>query len=110
MKKEEYKKRNNNKRHLAHLVEDEDEEQEKEGPRRKQAKEEDAKEYVLFSALFGSVTPGEDTWLIDSGASKHMTRKKKTLSKLEEKNSSQKVMTINILSKVLVKQTISLIL
>ena len=69
MKKEEYKKRNNNKRCHAHLDEDEDEE----GPQRKQAREEDAEEYVLFSALSGSVTPGEDTWLIDSGASKHMT-------------------------------------
>ena len=47
-------------------------------------------EYVLFSALSRSVTPGEDTWLIDSGASKHMTGHKKTLSKLEEKNSPQK--------------------
>ena len=38
------------------------------------------------------MTPGEDTWLIDSGASKHMTgMEKKTLSKLEEKNSPQKV-------------------
>ena len=37
------------------------------------------------------MTPGEDTWLIDSGASKHMTGQKKTLSKLEEKNSPQKV-------------------
>ena len=33
----------------------------------------------------------EDTWLIDSGASKHMTGKKTTLSSIEEKNSSQKV-------------------
>ena len=84
MKRQEYKKRNNNnKRHHAHLAEDEDEEEEEEGPQRKQARE-DAKEYVLFSALSGSVTPGEDTWLIDSGASKHMTRQKKILSKLEE--------------------------
>ena len=37
------------------------------------------------------VTPGEDTWLIDSGASKHMSGKNKILSKLEEKNSPQKV-------------------
>ena len=35
--------------------------------------------------------PGEDTWLIDNGASKHMTGQKKTLSRLEEKNSPQKV-------------------
>ena len=37
------------------------------------------------------MTPGEDTWLIDSGASKHMTGQKKTLSKIEEKNSPKKV-------------------
>ena len=37
------------------------------------------------------MTPREDTWLIDSGASKHMTGQKKTLSKLEEKNSPKKV-------------------
>ena len=46
---------------------------------------------MLFSALSGSVTVGEDTWLIDSGASKHMTRKKTTLSNLEEQNSPQKI-------------------
>ena len=92
MKRKEYKKRiNNNKRHHAHLAEDEDEEEEEEGPPRKQAREEDAEAYVLFSALSRSVTHGEDTWLIDSGASKHMTGQKKTLSKLEEKNSPQKV-------------------
>ena len=39
--------------------------------KRKQAREEDAEEYVLFSALSGTITPGEDTWLIHSGASKH---------------------------------------
>ena len=37
------------------------------------------------------MTPKEDTWLVDSGASKHMTGQKETLSKLEEKNSPQKV-------------------
>ena len=47
---------------------------------------------MLFFALFGFVIPREDTWLIDSGASKHMTRKKQTLSRLEEKNSAQKVL------------------
>ena len=46
---------------------------------------------MLLSALFGSATPREDTWLIDSGASKHMTGKKTTLSNIEEKNSAQKV-------------------
>ena len=37
------------------------------------------------------MTQGEDTCLIDSGASKHMTRQNKTLSKLEDNNSPQKV-------------------
>ena len=91
MKREEYNKRNNYKRHHAHLAEDEDEEEEEEGPRRRHAREEDAEEYALFSALSGSVTPGEDTWLIDSGALKHMPGQKKFLSKLEEMNSPQKV-------------------
>ena len=76
--------------HHAHLDEDEDESEE-ETPRKRQSKEEDVEEYVLFSALFGFVTPGEDTWIIDIGESKHMTRKKKTLSILEEKKSPQKV-------------------
>ena len=82
MRRQEYRKRiNNNKRHHAHLAEDEDEEEEEEEeiPPRKQAREEDAEEYVLFSALSGSITPGEDTQLIDSGASKNMMGQNKTL-------------------------------
>jgi hypothetical protein len=61
---EEYKKRNN-KRHHAHATEDDE-------PPKKVTKEE-IEDYILFFALSGSVTPGEDTWLIDNGASKHMT-------------------------------------
>ena len=75
------KKNNNKKRHHADLAEDEDEER----PWNR-TRGEDVEEYVLFSALFGHVTPGEYTWLIDSGASKHMIGKKTTLSILEEKN------------------------
>jgi hypothetical protein len=63
-RREEYKKRNN-KRHHAHATEDDK-------PPRKLTKEE-IEDYVLFSSLLGSVTPREDTWLIDNGASKHMT-------------------------------------
>ena len=48
------------------------------------------KDHVLISALSGSISPGEDTWLIDSGASKHMTSKKNTLSCISEKKFSQK--------------------
>ena len=76
----------NNKRHHAHLAEDENEER----PRNKTIGEY-VEEYVLLSALFGSITLGEDTWLIDNGASKHMIGKKQTLSRIEEKNSPQKV-------------------
>ena len=91
MKKEEYNKRNNKKIHHAHLAKYEDEEEEEEGPQRKKAREEYAEYYVLFFALSGSIKPREDTWLIDSGASKHMTGQKKILSKLKERNSPQKV-------------------
>jgi hypothetical protein len=62
-RREEYKRKN--KRHHAHAVEDEE-------PPAKILKEQ-IKDYVLISALSGSVTIGEDTWLIDSGSSKHMT-------------------------------------
>jgi hypothetical protein len=81
-RREEYKKRNN-KRHHAHAAEDDE-------PPNKLAKEE-IEEYVLFSALPGFVTPGEDTWLIDNGASKHMTSQKNTLSRLIEKDSPTKI-------------------
>ena len=37
------------------------------------------------------MTPGEDTWLIDSSASKHMTGQKDILSSLIEKDFPQKV-------------------
>jgi hypothetical protein len=46
------------------------------------------KDHVLISTLSGSVTPGEDTWLIDSGASKNMMGKRNTLSCILEKKFS----------------------
>jgi hypothetical protein len=76
-RREEYKKRNN-KRHHAHAVEDD------EAP--KNVTKEEIEYYVLFSALSGSVTPGEDTRLIVSVASKNMTGKKDILSSLIEKD------------------------
>jgi hypothetical protein len=81
-RREEYKKINN-KRHHAHAVEDDE-------PPTKLTKE-NIEDYVLFSALSGSVTPGEDNWLIDSGASKHMTIQRDILSSLTEKDFPQKV-------------------
>jgi hypothetical protein len=80
-KREEYKRKQ--KRLHAHVVEDEE-------PPAKMIREE-IKDHVLISALSGSVTPGEDTWLIDSGASKHMTGQRNILSCISEKKFSQKV-------------------
>jgi hypothetical protein len=77
VRREEYKRKH--KRQHAHIAEDEE-------PPMKMIKD-----HVLISALSGSVSPGEDTWLIDSGASKHMTGKKNTLSCISEKKFSQKV-------------------
>jgi hypothetical protein len=80
-RREEYKRKH--KRHHAHAVEDEE-------PPAKMIREQ-IKDYVLISALSGSVTHGEDTWLIDSGASKHMIGQKNILSCVSEKKFSQKV-------------------
>jgi hypothetical protein len=58
VRREEYKRKH--KRQHAHIAEYEE-------PPMKMIKD-----HVLISALSGSVSPGEDTWLIDNGASKHM--------------------------------------
>jgi hypothetical protein len=65
VRREEYKRKH--KRQHTHIAEDEE-------PPMKMIKD-----HVLISALSGSVSPGEDKWLIDSSASKHMTGKKNTL-------------------------------
>jgi hypothetical protein len=52
---------------------------------------EQIKDYVLILALSGLVTHAEDTWIIDSGASKHMKDHKNIPSCISKKNFSQKV-------------------
>jgi hypothetical protein len=52
---------------------------------------EQIEDYVLISSLLGSGSPGEDTWHIDSGASKHMTGQRDILSFLTEKKFPKKV-------------------
>jgi hypothetical protein len=74
VRREEYKRKH--KRQHAHIAKDEK-------PPMKMIKDN-----VLIS---GSVSPREDTWLIDSSASKHMMGKKNTLSCISENNFSQKV-------------------
>jgi hypothetical protein len=80
-RREEYKRKH--KRLHAHVVEDE------ELPSK--MIREQIKDHVLISSLSGSVTPGEDTWLIDSGASKHMTGQRNILSCILENKFSHKV-------------------
>ena len=43
------------------------------------------REYYLVSVLSGSLITREDTWLIDNGASNHMSGYKGTISNLKEK-------------------------
>ena len=77
-----HKKKGNNRRHHAHAAEDDE-------PSSKRIKQESDdsssdEEYVLISALMGTISHGSNAWLIDSGASKHMTRFKESFVKLSE--------------------------
>ena len=71
-----------------HVAKDSDQEVEQEAKK----DEESSEEYVLISTLTGSISPGNDNWLVDSGASKHMTGYKDSLSCLVQKESPHKVM------------------
>ena len=67
-------------RHHAHAAEDDELSR-----KRSRYESEDyssEEEYVLISSLTGNITHGSDDWLIDSGASKHMTRFKESFVKL----------------------------
>ena len=64
----------------------------KEDEEKTKENEDSCEEYALISALTGSVSPGNDTWLVDSCASKHMTGYKDSLSFLVQKDSPHKVM------------------
>ena len=84
-----HKKKGNKKTHHAHIEEDDE-------PPRKKAKEESddsssGEEYVLISALTGTITHGSNDCLIDSGASKHITGFKESFVKLFEHKSPHKV-------------------
>ena len=48
-------------------------------------------EYVLISALTSTVTHGNNDWLVDSGASKHMTGYKESFINLSKHESPHKV-------------------
>ena len=74
-------------RFKAHAIGDSDQEIEEEAKK----DEDSSEEYVLSSSLTGSISPGNDTWLIYSGASKHMTGYKDSLSCLVQKVSPHRV-------------------
>jgi hypothetical protein len=63
----EIKKKKGGKKHQAHTTENDK-------PPKKVAKQDESsdEDYVLISSLTGTVTHGSDTWLVNSGASKHM--------------------------------------
>jgi hypothetical protein len=80
------KEKEKGKRHHAHATEDDE-------PPKKIAREDDSSDddYVLISTLTGTITPRNDTWLVDSGASKHMTGYKGSMSNLIHKYSPHNV-------------------
>ena len=77
-----HKKKGNKRRHHAHATEDDE-------PSTNRIRQESddslsEEEYVLISALTGTVSHGRNDWLIDSGASKHMMVLKESFVKLSE--------------------------
>jgi hypothetical protein len=80
------KEKEKGKRHHAHATADDE-------PSKKIAREDDSSDddYILILTLIGIVTPGNDTWLVDIDASKHMTWYKDSLSNLIHKDSPHNV-------------------
>jgi hypothetical protein len=67
-----------------------------EEPQRRQTRaatkeQEQHKEYYLISALSDTITKSEEIWLIDSGASRHMTGFKQNLANYQDKKYKAKV-------------------
>jgi hypothetical protein len=67
-----------------------------EEPQRRQTRaatkeQEQHKEYYLISALSGTITKSEEIWLIDNGASRHMTGFKQNLANYQDKKFKAKV-------------------
>jgi hypothetical protein len=74
------------KRHHVHTAKDDE-------PHNKVANEDESSDegYVLISAVTGTVTHGSDIWLVDNGASQHMTGYKDSVSNITHKDSPHKV-------------------
>ena len=82
-------KKSNRERHHVHIAEDDE-------PTKKRIREErvdssSGEEYVLILELTRNITHGSNDWLVDSGASKHMTRYKESFISLPKHESPHKV-------------------
>ena len=84
-----FRGRQGQKRHHAHAAEDDEPSRKRSRYESEDSSSED--EYVLISALIGNITHGSYDWLIDSGASKHMTGFKESFVRLSEHESPHKV-------------------
>jgi hypothetical protein len=75
-------------KHHASTVEDDESKRNQKSPSNEK---ENRKEYYLVSALSTSVFTGPKTWLVDSGASKHMIGYKEILSDFKTKSFVEQV-------------------
>ena len=84
-----HKKKGSKRRHHSHAAEDD--EPSSKITRYESEDSSSEEEYVLIFALMRNITHGSNDWIIDSGASKHMTRFKESFVKLLEHESPHKV-------------------
>jgi hypothetical protein len=84
-----YRKKNPRKgKHHASTIEDDEFKRNYKSPSNER---ENRKEYYLVSTLSSTVITGPKTWLVDSGASKRMTRYKEILSNFKKKSFAEQV-------------------
>jgi hypothetical protein len=84
-----YRKKNPRKgKHHASTAEDNESKRKQKSPPNES---ENRKEYYIVFALSSSVFTGPKTWLVDSGASKHMTVYKEILSDFKTKSFAEQV-------------------
>ena len=84
-----HKKKGKKRIHHAHAAKDDEPSKKKTRYESEDSSSED--EYVLISSLTGNITHGSTDWIIDGGASKHMTGFKESFMKLSEHESPHKV-------------------
>ena len=88
-KKPKLSKKSSKRRNHAHATEDDEPSKKISRYESEDSSSED--EYVLISSLTGNITHGSNDWLIDIGASKHMTGFKESFVRLSKHESPHKV-------------------